>query len=147
MKSNRPWPVSDSALTVLFLIAPALVLTSTAYAAPPPKPRVIVMTDSSTIYVGFCPTERATVQDLHNAMEIFRTGGVDTYGHAVYSRWQAIYDSKVVEVVGNVTAEGVRPPEHTHYWANYVTVRNFIEDGIEVPQVIAEACHQRGMSP
>ena len=145
MKSIRPRPGADGAFTALLLFAFVLAAATAGHAESRSKPRVIIMTDSSTIYAGFCPTERGTVQDLHDAMEIFRLGGVDTYGHAVHSRWQAIYDSKVVEVVGDVTAPGVRPPEHTHYWTNYATVRNFIEDGIDVPQVIAEACHQRGM--
>ena len=114
-------------------------------AEPTSKPRVIIMTDSSTAYAGYCPSERATALDLHYMIETFRRGGVDTYGHCVHSRWQAVYDSKVVEIVGDVTPEIVQPPHYSHYWVRYAIVRNLIEDGIDVPQVIAETCHQRGM--
>ena len=109
------------------------------------RPRVVIMSDSGTVYKGYVRSERPDVQDLHDMIEQFHRGGVDTFSHCVHSRWQAYYDSKVVEIAGDLTPNEVRPWHYTHYWAWLKTMRRLIEQGHDPPRVLAEACHKRGM--
>ena len=56
-------------------------------------------------------------------VDVFAEANVDTLNHCCHCRWQAIYDSKVVEVAGELTPEAVRPRESTHYWPWHACLR------------------------
>ena len=73
------------------------------------KPRVIQMNDDSVAFYRYCTTERPTVKALEDMVDIFARANIDTLTQCVHCRWQAYYDSSVVEVAGDLTPEAVRP--------------------------------------
>ena len=108
------------------------------------RPRVIQMNDDSVAYYRYCP-ERPTADDLLEMLDIFDKGGIDALTQNVHVRWQAYYDSKVVEVAGDLTPEAVRPWEVTHYWQWLTSLRRLIARGDDPPKVLAAGAHERGM--
>ena len=110
------------------------------------KPRVIQMNDDSVAFYRYCVTERPTAEDLESMVHIFARANVDTLTQCVHCRWQAFYDSKVVEVAGDLTPEAVEPLESTPYWQWLTCLRRLIAEGNDPPEVIGRACHQYGMN-
>ena len=80
------------------------------------KPRLIQMMDDSNTYYTFCNTERPTAKHLEAMVDTFARADVDVLTMCLHCRWQAYYDSKVVEVAGDLSPEAVQPWEWTHYW-------------------------------
>ena len=109
------------------------------------KPRLIQMMDDSNTYYTFCNTERPTAKHLEAMVDTFARADVDVLTMCLHCRWQAYYDSKVVEVAGDLSPEAVQPWEWTHYWHWLTSLRRLIAQGDDPPQVIAARCHQRGM--
>ena len=109
------------------------------------KPRVIQMNDDSVAFYRYCTTERPTVKALEDMVDIFARANIDTLTQCVHCRWQAYYDSSVVEIAGDLTPDAVRPWEAGHYWHWMTSLRQFIADGHDPLKVIAERCHHHGM--
>ena len=110
------------------------------------RPRVIQMNDDSILFNKYCITERPKAKDLEDMVDVFAAANVDTLTHCVHSRWQAMYDSRLVEVAGELTPEEVRPWEWTHYWQWYACLARLIAEGNDPPEVIARRCHEHGMN-
>ncbi len=110
------------------------------------RPRVIQMNDDSVTFFSYCKTERPTAKDLEDMVDVFAMANVDTLTYCAHCRWQAAYDSKVVEVAGDLVPEAVRPWEHTHYWQWHACLRRLIAEGNDPPEVLARRCHERGMN-
>ncbi|GEM_PF-3801312 len=108
------------------------------------NPQVIQMTDDSVIY-SYYARERPTAKDLEDVIDIYARAGVNALSHCIHCRFQAYYDSKVVEVAGDLTPEGVEPWRHVHYWHWLTALRRLIADGNDPPKVLAARCHQHGM--
>ena len=112
----------------------------------PQMPRVIIMNDAGTAYRTYCAPERPTAADLGVMVDLFARGGVDTLTQCLHARWQAYYDSKVVEIAGDVSPEAVQPWHYGHYWAWLTTMRRLIERGDDPARVLVESCHRRHMT-
>ena len=108
------------------------------------RPRVIQMNDDSVPYFRFVP-ERPKPHHLLAMLDVFDKAGVDTLTQCLHVRWQACYDSKVVEITGDLTPEAVRPFELTHYWQWISSIRRLIADGHDPPKVLAAGARARGM--
>lgn len=67
---------------------------------------------------------------------------MDTLTHCVHCRWQAIYDSKVVEVAGDLTPEAVGID--TLLAVACACLCRLITEGSDPPEVIARRCHVLG---
>ena len=104
------------------------------------------MNDDSITFYRYCITEKPTAKDLEQMVDIFAAANVDTLTQCVHCRWQATYDSKVVEVAGDLTPEAVQPWEWIQYWQWHTCRRRLIAQGNDPPKVIARRCRQRGMS-
>ena len=109
------------------------------------KPRLFQMVDSGGPYYGWSSQEGTTVQDLEHMVDVFAKAQVDTLSLTLHDRWQAYYDSKVVEVAGNLSPEAVQPWKWMHYWHWLTSLRRLIAQGSDPAQVMAARCHQRGM--
>ena len=109
------------------------------------KPRLIQMMDDSGTYYLFCNTERPTAKNLEAMVDSYARANVDILTMCLHCRWQAYYDSKVVEVAGNLSPEAVQPWKATNYWHWLTSLRRLIAQGDDPPRVIAARCHQRGM--
>ena len=131
--------------SVIPILLVAIALLAFAAAPSGDRPRVIQMNDDSVMYYQYCIVERPTAADLERMVDIFARAGVDTLTHCVYLRTLAYYDSKVVEVAGDLTPEAVKPWQCGHYWHWHATLRRLIADGSDPPRVIAALCHERGM--
>ena len=103
------------------------------------------MNDDSNLYYSYCHTERPTGADLEDMVDIFARQNIDTLTQCVHCRWQAFYDSRVVEIAGDLTPEAVKPWEHVHYWQWLTCLQRLIAEGNDPPKVLAEACHRRKM--
>ena len=107
-------------------------------------PRVIEMQDDGTAYWRMS-TENPHAEDFDELLDAFAANGVDTFTQTMHSRWQAFYDSKVVEIVGDTSPEAVEPWHYTHYWFWATCVRRAIANGADPPKVLAEGAHRRGL--
>jgi len=103
------------------------------------------MTDDSIAFYRYCTTERPTAKDLEHMVDVFAAANVDTLTHCVHCRWQAFYDSEVVELAGDLAPEAVQPWERTNYWHWLSSLRRLIAEGNDPPEVIARRCHEHGM--
>ena len=109
------------------------------------KPRIIQMNDDSVAFYRYCTTEQPTVKALEDMVDIFAKANIDTLTQCVHCRWQAYYDSSVVEIAGDLTPDAVRPWEVGHYWHWMTSLRQFIADGYDPVKVIGARCHHHGM--
>ena len=109
-------------------------------------PRVTIMNDGGSFYRSYCASERPTADDLDVMVDLFARSGVDTCAHCVHARWQAYYDSRVVEIAGDLSPKAVEPWHYAHYWAWLTIMRRLIERGDDPPRVLAESCHRRRMT-
>ena len=132
-------------LTSLLMLCAFLIVSAGCAHRTGDKPRIIIMTDAGTVYRGFVRSEHPDPQDLRDMVEQCRRGGVDTLSFCVHSRWQAYYDSKVVEIAGDLSPPAVQPWNYTHYWAWLAVMRRLVEQGDDPPRIVAEACRRRGM--
>lgn len=110
----------------------------------PRRPRVIQMNDDSVAYFRWVG-EQPKPGHFMTMLDVFDKAGVDTLTHCFHVRWQASYDSKVVEIIGDLTPEVVRPFELTHYWQWVSGIRRLIADGNDPPKVLAAGARDRGM--
>ena len=78
-------------------------------------------------------------------LDEFDNGVIDSLTHNVHCRWQAFYNSRVVEVAGDLTPEAVKPWEESHYWQWFASLRRLIARGDDPPKVLARGARQRGI--
>lgn len=107
-------------------------------------PRLVEMQDDGTIYWRMS-TESPLLRDFEELLDVLAANGVDTFTQTMHARWQAYYDSKVVEIAGDTSPPSVEPWHYTHYWQWVTCVRRAIAKGLDPPRVLAEGAHRRGM--
>ena len=108
------------------------------------RPRVIEMQDETTAYARM-NTEDPAAEDFDELLDAMAANGVDTFTQTIHTRWQAYYNSKVVEIVGDTSPDAVEPWHCTHYWFYVTTVRRLIAKGIDPPKALSEGARRRGM--
>ena len=141
---KTPVAVAAKATLLATALTMAAVPARGAEIAEVKRPRVILMNDDSVVYWTYCP-ERPTADDLLKMLASFDNGVIDALTQNVHCNWQAYYDSKVVEVAGDLTPEAVRPHDVTHYWHWMTSLRRLIARGDDPPKVLATGARERGM--
>ncbi len=132
------------ATLIAFALAVAASPVSSDEITEPRRPRVTLMNDDSVLFWTYC-SENPTANDLLKMLDEFDNGVIDALTQNVHDRWQAYYDSKVVEIAGDLTPEAVKPWEESHYWHWFSALHQLIARGDDPPKVLAGGARERGM--
>ncbi len=140
MSTIRPVAVALTGFVAISVFA-----TGCASRRPVRTPRVILNHDEAVAYTTYAATERATADDLRQMVAFLSRSGVDTLTQCVHTRWQAYYDSKVVEVAWDPRHAADQSAQRAEDWACLSAMRRLVEVGDDPLKVLADACHRNGM--
>lgn len=128
-------------MRLLFFLA---VISPTILSAEPPKPRngdkLLVINDDG--FSSFHSGRYKTADDLRNQMLRFRDTQVGVFEWCIAAGSRVNFPSKTCELIGTGVTEFPRRGDKLAA----ETLQKLAADGVDTLKVVAEACHEAGMS-